>query len=185
MLFDSEPDRECWHESGHAVVGHHFGMQILAVGFSRPNGPDCEPYPSTWVPTDGFDADKVATQLLAGSAAEIVKLGDFDIMACNSDVRAFTKLQCASSRDHYINQAMEIIRAKNDVLVRVYERLMGARTNPPLQPFIDKDGIKKQVHLTPDELESLVETPKVKSNPFPPAPPKPAASPSRTNKPSE
>jgi hypothetical protein len=24
-LFDDEPDRECWHEAGHAIVGHHLG----------------------------------------------------------------------------------------------------------------------------------------------------------------
>ena len=26
VLFENEPDRECWHEAGHAVVANHLGM---------------------------------------------------------------------------------------------------------------------------------------------------------------
>jgi hypothetical protein len=156
ILSEDEPERECWHEAGHAVIANYLGMTVLAIGISWPNGPGAGAYPSTWVPTDGFDKDSIASQLLSGSAAEILKLGDFDVMACNSDVQGFKALGCLPSYDHYITQAMEILKARNDALVRVYERLMKERTNPSYGPFIDTDGIKKQKHLTREEFESLL-----------------------------
>ena len=156
MLFEDEPKRECWHEAGHAVIANQLGMTVLAIGFCWPNGPNGGAYPSTWVPTEGFENDSVAKQLLSGSGAEILKLGDFDVTACNSDVRAFRTLGCPFSRDHYINEAIEILKTKDDALVRVYEQLMKERTNPSHEPFVDTDGIKKQKHLTQEEFESLV-----------------------------
>lgn len=118
----------------------------------RPNG---EAYPSTWTPTDGFDKDGVAKQLVSGSAAEILKLGDFDIMARNSDLQAFKALGCPLSHDHYISWAVEVLKTKHGALASVYERLMKERKNPSHEPFIDADGIKKQKHLTQEEFESL------------------------------
>ena len=156
MLFEEEPERECWHEAGHAVMAKHLGMTVIAIGFSWPNGPNGEAYPSTWIPTDGFDKDSVAKQLVSGSAAEILELGDFDAMACNSDLRAFKALECPVSHDHYISSAVEILKTRHGALTRVYERLMKERTNPSREPFIDTDGIKKQKHLTHEEFESLV-----------------------------
>lgn len=92
LLFEDEPDRECWHESGHAVVAHHLGMTVLAIGFSWVNGEGRGPNPSSWIPTDGFDKESVATELFAGVAAEIIKLADYDIGAYRSDVRAWREL---------------------------------------------------------------------------------------------
>ena len=86
MLLESEPNRECWHEAGHALVAHHLGMTVLAIGFSWVRGEHHEPNPSSWIPTDGFDKDIVAVELFGGVAAEILKLGDYDVMAHGSDV---------------------------------------------------------------------------------------------------
>jgi hypothetical protein len=36
MLFEEEPERECWHEAGHAVMAKHLGMTVIAIGFSWP-----------------------------------------------------------------------------------------------------------------------------------------------------
>jgi len=157
MLFDDEPERECWHEAGHAIVGHHLGMTILAIGFSWVYGEDAAPNPSTWIPTDGFDKDIVGIELLAGVAAEIIKLGDYDIMACNADVQACRQVGCASSHEHYINQAIKILVEKNAPLVRVHKRLMEERVNPSYPPFVDTaDHMKKQRHLTQEDFESLM-----------------------------
>jgi hypothetical protein len=156
MLFDDEPDRECWHEAGHAVVAHHLGMTILAIGFSWVNGEGGAPNPSSWIPTDGFDKASVATELFAGVATEIVKLGNYDIGAYRSDVLAWRELGCGSSAEPYINQAIKILNERDDCLVRVYNRLMEERTDPSHEPFVDSDNIKKQVHLTREELESLL-----------------------------
>jgi hypothetical protein len=82
--------------------------------------------------------------------------GDFDVPACNSDVQAFRTMGCPFSRDHYINEAIEILKTKDDALVRVYEQVMKERTNPPRERFVDTDGIKKQKHLTQEEFESAV-----------------------------
>jgi hypothetical protein len=75
ILFEDEPERECWHEAGHAVVAHHLGMTVLAIGFSWVRGEDSAPNPSCWIPNDGFDKDSKATEFFAGVASEIVRLG--------------------------------------------------------------------------------------------------------------
>ena len=157
MLFEDEPERECWHEAGHAIVGHHLGMTVLAIGFSWANGENAEPNPSTWISTDGFDKDIAAVELLAGVAAEIIKLGDFNVLACNADVQACRKLGCTLSRDHYANEAITILGQKDATLVRVYNRLMEERVNASHPPFEDTvDHMKKQVHLTREEFEALI-----------------------------
>src|ERR1700752_4054057 len=97
VLYTDEPDRECWHEAGHAVVAHHFGMPIIAIGFSWVRGEHADPNPSSWIPTDGFDKEEAATEFFAGVAAEILKLGEYDMMACNVDVAAFKQLGCTST----------------------------------------------------------------------------------------
>src|SRR5215469_6883008 len=86
--------RECWHEAGHAVVGHRLGMTIIAIGFSWPYGEDHEPNRSSWIPTDRLDKEAMATELFAGIATAGKKLG-----------RAF-------SDDYYINQAHQILEQR-------------------------------------------------------------------------
>jgi hypothetical protein len=92
MLFESEPSRECWHEAGHAVVAHHLGMTVLAIGLSWVGGEHREPNPSSLIPTDGFDKNSVAIELFGGIAAEILKLGNYDVMAHSSDIHAWREL---------------------------------------------------------------------------------------------
>lgn len=157
MLFEDEPDRECWHEAGHAVVAHHFGMTVIAIGFSWVNGENSEPYPSSWIQTDGFDKESVAIEFLAGSAAEILKLGDYDVGAHRSDIIAWRQLGCSSTIEHYIKEAIEVLKQRDDSLVRVQNGLMQERTNASRAPFVDSgDKMKKQVHLTREEFESLL-----------------------------
>ena len=157
MLFESEPNRECWHEAGHAVVAHHLGMTVLAIGFSWVRGEDHEPNPCSWIPTDRFDKNSVAIELLGGVAAEILKLGDYDVMAHGSDVRAWRELGCSSSSDHYIQQAIGILKERDVALVRVYNKLMKERAHPSYPRFQDtEDRIWKQRHLTQEEFEGLM-----------------------------
>jgi hypothetical protein len=145
------------HEAGHAVVANHLGMTVIAIGFSWLRGEHQEPNPSCWIPTDGIDKESVAVHNLAGVAAEIVKLQDYNIMSCNSDVKACRELGCTLSHEHYIKQAIEILKERDDALVRVYHKLMEERVNPSHEPFIDTvDKMKKQVHLTREEFESLL-----------------------------
>jgi hypothetical protein len=130
-LFEDEPERECWHEAGHAIVGHHLGMKIIAIGFSWVRGEEHEPNPSTWVETyDGFERDKVATQCFGGVAAEIAKLKTYDWDACKSDGEHFKKLGCTSPFEHYVNEAAKIIVERDTALLRVYDRLMQERSSP-------------------------------------------------------
>jgi|SRR5437879_2374245 len=131
-------------------------MTVLAIGFSWVNGEKSAPYPSSWIPTDGFDKDSVAVELFAGTAGEIFKLRDYDIGAHRSDLKDWQTLGCGSPPDDYIHQAIEILRKRDDGLARVHKRLMQERINPSNEPFVDSDSIKKQVHLTPEEFESLV-----------------------------
>ena len=105
---------------------------------------------------DGFDKEVVAIELFAGMAAEVVKIGDYDIGAYRLDDHAWQALGCGSSPDHYVNQAIEILKARDGSLVRVYDRLMEERTNPSHAAFVDTDEIKRQVHLTEEEFESLL-----------------------------
>jgi hypothetical protein len=157
MLFDDEPDRECWHEAGHAIVGHHLGMKIIAIGFSWVSGQDHAPNPSTWLETfDGFAKDNLATQSAGGMAAEIIKLRDYDFMAGKSDRQGFQALGCALPFEHYVTKAIEILTETDAALVRVYEKLMLERNNPSNDPFVDTDGMKKQVHLNRQDFESLL-----------------------------
>jgi hypothetical protein len=156
LLSEFEPERECWHESGHAVVAQHLGMRVVAIGYAWVRGQDSEPNPCNWIATDGFDKDIVAIELFAGMAAEVVKLGDYDIGAYRLDVQAWQALGCGSSTERYINQTIEILRKRDDRLVRVYDRLMEERTNPSHNPFVDTDNVKRQVHLTQEEFESLL-----------------------------
>ena len=99
----------------------------FAIGFSWVSGDGISPNPSSWIPTDGFDKDSVATKLLAGVAAEIVKLGNYDIGAARSDIKAWRELECGSSEEHYINQAIKILNERDHSLVRVYNKLMEER----------------------------------------------------------
>jgi hypothetical protein len=157
MLFDCEPNRECWHEAGHAVVAHHFGMTVLAIGFSWVRGEHREPNPSSWIPTVGFDKDSVAIELFGGVAAEILKLGDYDVMAHNSDASDWRELGCSSSADHYIQQAIGILKERDAALVRVYSRLMEERVKPSYARFRDTgDHMWKQRHLTQEDFEALM-----------------------------
>ena len=158
MLFEEEPERECWHEAGHAIVGHHLGLTVLAIGYSWVSGENADPNPSTWMATyDGFDNHALATHALGGMAAEITKLGDYDMGASNSDGQHFQELGCSFSRDHYTNEAVRILAERDAALVRVYDRLMKERMNPSYPPFEDTiDHMKKQVHLTREEFEALM-----------------------------
>jgi hypothetical protein len=159
MLFEDEPERECWHEAGHAIVGHHLGMKIMAIGFSWISGEEHAPNPSTWIETfDGFENDLVATQCAGGVAAEITKLRDYDFMACKSDEQLFQQLGCAFPLEHYVNEAIKILGEREAALVRVYDRLMQERNRPSYSPFVDSvDHMKKQVHLKCDDFESLID----------------------------
>lgn len=156
VLFENEPDRECWHEAGHSVVANHLGMTVIAIGYSWVRGEHEEPNPSSWIPTDGFDKEAVGTEMFAGVAAEILKLGAYDMMACNVDVHAFKQLGCTQSHEYYINKAMDVLRERDAALVRVYEKLVSERTNPTHEPFIDDDGMKKQRHLSQEQFEALM-----------------------------
>ena len=135
-------------------------MAIRAIGFEWVRGNDAEPNPATWFATlDGFEKDTVATQLFAGKAAEIVKIGDYDLNAYSSDKRRWRTLGCHSSVGHYTQRAIEILKEENAAVVRVYNKLMEERTNPSREPFVDTDGVKRQVHLMQGEFESLLKPP--------------------------
>jgi hypothetical protein len=157
ILCDSEPNRECWHEAGHAVVAHHLGMPVLAIGFSWVRGEHHEPNPSSWIPTDGFDNSSVAIELFGGVAAEILKLGDYDVMAYRSDAHAWRELGCSSSADYYIQQAIGILQERDAALVRIFSRLMGERVEPSYPRFQDTEDHRwKQRHLTQEDFEALM-----------------------------
>ncbi|MFZ1007342.1 MAG: hypothetical protein WAN65_10925, partial [Candidatus Sulfotelmatobacter sp.] len=76
--------------------------------------------------------------------------------AYRSDLKAWQALGCGSSTHDYIKGAVEILKKRDDGLVRVHKRLMQERIDPSHEPFVDSDSIKKQVHLTRQEFESLV-----------------------------
>jgi hypothetical protein len=157
LIFDPEPDRECWHEAGHAVIAHHFGMTVLAIGFSWVSGKDDEPYPSSWILNAGFAKDRVATELLGGVAAEIIKLGNYDVMAYRPDVLPWRTLKCTSAARHYIQQAIVILKQRDAALVRVYNRLMTERASPSYPRVQDtEDGMWKQQHLSQEDFEALM-----------------------------
>jgi hypothetical protein len=162
-VFESEPSRECWHEAGHAVVAHHLGMKVLAIGLSWVRGERSEPNPSSWIPTDGFDNDRVAVELFGGAAAEILKLSNYDAMALHSDVEAFQELHCSHSPEYYIQQAIDILKEREEALECVHHRLMEERATPSYSRFQDTaDHMWKQRHLTQEDFEALMVVPRAK-----------------------
>ena len=99
----------------------------------------------------------MAIELFGGVAAETLKLGDYDVMAHGSDVRAWRDLGCSSSSDHYIQQAIGILKERDAGLVRVYDRLMQERAHPSYSRFQDtEDHIWKLRHLTQEDFEALM-----------------------------
>jgi hypothetical protein len=157
LLMEPEPERECWHEAGHAVVAHHLGMRVNGIGFTWVKGPEKEPYPSAFVPVTGSDKEAEATVLMAGSAAEILKCGDYDHNGRKYDIEKLNELHCGHPPDHHIGQAIEILRQRDSELRRVYEELMTAMAGNPKPTFRDKqDGLWKQVRLNRDAFETLM-----------------------------
>jgi hypothetical protein len=156
-IIDDDPNRECWHEAGHAVVAHSFGMSVWAIGLSWVNGLDNDPNPTTWIATNGFDKEQIAVQLGAGMAAEVIKLGNYNAMSFGSDVRQWKKLQCVlPTLDDYVHKAIEILKERDAALVRIHERLLHERVTPSHERFQDdRDQIWKQEHLTHEEFEAL------------------------------
>jgi len=156
FLFEPEPTRECWHDAGHGVTGYHLGIPVGAIGFTWSKGENVEPNPSTWSQTAGTDKDRVAVHLFGGMAAEILKLNDFDYNARIPDIQEFNRLGCAVSGDHYLEQAMNILKDRDAAFVRVHDELMRRRANPPTPRFKDTDNVWRQVHLTREEFEALM-----------------------------
>jgi len=145
---EPEPERECWHEAGHAVVAHHFAIRVNGIGFTWVKGADKEPYPSAFVHLTGSDKEAEATVLMAGTAAEILKSGDFDHNGRRSDVEKLNELHVSHPPDYYIGRAIEILKQRDAALRRVYEELMTAMTSKPEPQFRDKeDHLWKQVRL--------------------------------------
>ncbi len=156
FLFAPEPDRECWHEAGHGVTGYHLGILVAAIGFTWNNGENAEPNPSTWSETATADKQSVAVHLFGGMAGEILKLKDFDYNARIPDIQEFNRLGCALPGEHYLQQAMNILKERDAALVRVYNALMERRVTPPTPRFKDADNLWKQVHLRREEFEALM-----------------------------
>jgi hypothetical protein len=157
LLMEPEPDRECWHEAGHAVVAHHFELTVNGIGFTWKRGPENEPYPSAFVHSTGTDKEAEATMLMAGSAAEILKCGDYDHNGRRYDVEKLNELRCGHPPDYYIGLAIEILKQHDAALRRVYEELMTAMAGNPTPTFPDKlDGLWKQVRLTRDAFVTLM-----------------------------
>jgi hypothetical protein len=156
VITAAEPDRECWHESGHGVTGYRLGTEIHAIGFEWLRGEDAEPNPTTWtIPC--ADGEYEAIHLFGGMAAELLKLKTFDHFARLPDVQRFNRLGCKCPSDHYLDQAMNLLKQNDAALVRVYEALMQRRVNPPRQRFKDSDGVWRQVHLTKEEFAALMD----------------------------
>jgi len=154
---EPEPERECWHEAGHAVVAHHSGIRVNGIGFTWAKGPEKEPYPSAFVHLTGSDEEAEATMLMAGSAAEILKCGDFDRNGRRNDVKKFDALRCGHPPDHHIGQAIAILKQRDVALRRVYEELMTAMEGSPKPTFRNKqDGLWNQVRLNRDAFETLM-----------------------------
>jgi hypothetical protein len=156
FLFAPEPDRECWHEAGHGVTAYCLGIRVAAIGFTWGRGENAEPNPSTWSDTATADKDCVAVHLFGGMAAEILKLNDYDYNARSLDAQAFKRLGCKLPGDHYLQQAMNILKEHDAALERVYNALMKRRVTPPTPRYKDTDDLWKQVHLRQDELEALM-----------------------------
>ena len=157
-IIHDDPERECWHEAGHAVIARHFGMTVLAIGFSWVCGPSRDPNPSSWISTDGFDKEQIAVQVGAGIAAEVIKLGNYNAMSIGSDYEQWKNLNCAlPTIDDYVHKAIEILKERDAALMRVYERLMQERVKPSYSRFQDTvDHMWKQVLLTQEDFEALM-----------------------------
>jgi hypothetical protein len=156
FLVATEPDRECWHEAGHGVTGYYLGIPVQAIGFTWNKGENVEPNPSTWSETATADKESVAVHLFGGMAAEILKLKDFDYNARIPDIQEFNRLGCTLPGEHYLQQAMNILKERDPALVRVYNVLMKRRINPPAPRFRDADNVWRQVHLRREEFEALM-----------------------------
>ena len=78
-------------------------------------------------------------------AAEVLKLKDFDYHARIRDVQQFNQRGCKLPGEHYLEQAMNVLKERDAVLVRVYNKLMERRVNPLTPRFKDTDGLWKQV----------------------------------------
>jgi len=157
LLMEPEPDRECWHEAGHAVVAHHFQLTVNGIGFTWKRGPQNEPYPSAFVHTTGSDKEAEATMLMAGSAAEILKCGDYDHNGRRNDVEKLNELHCGHPPDYYIGLAIEILKQHDAALKRVFDELRTAMAGNPTPTFRDKlDGLSKQVRLTREAFVILM-----------------------------
>jgi hypothetical protein len=151
-----EPDRECWHEAGHGVTGYHLGIPVMAIGFTWHEGENAEPNPSNWCDLATADRESVAVYLFGGTAAEILKLNDYDYNARKLDLQQFGGLGCTLPGNHYREQAMNILKERDAALERVYNALMERRVTPPTPRFKDTDGVWRQVHLTREEFEALM-----------------------------
>src|SRR5215469_4725346 len=147
FLSKIEPDRECWHEAGHAVTGYHLGIPVQAIGYQWPSGEHVEPNPCSWCDTAGADKEKLAIQLFGGMAAETLKLQDHDYLAKGLDMKMFKELECELSWEHYLEQAMNILTEHDAALRRVQNALMERRASPPTERFKDTDDVWRQIHL--------------------------------------
>jgi hypothetical protein len=156
FLFAPEPSRECWHEAGHGVTGYHLGIRIGAIGFTWNKGENAEPNPSTWSETGTADKERAAVHLFGGMAAEILKLNDIDYNARIPDIQQFNGLGCRLTGEHYLQQAISILKERDAALVRVHKVLVNRRDNPPTPRFKDADNLWKQVHLGREEFEALM-----------------------------
>ena len=157
LLMEPEPERECWHEAGHAVVAHHFGIRVNGIGFTWVKGRDNEPYPSAFVHLTGSDKEAEATVLMAGSAVEILKCGDFDHNGRKKDVEKLNELHRGQPPNHYIGQAIEILKQRDTALRRVYEELMKAMAGKPEPQYRDKqDHLWKQIRLNREAFQTLM-----------------------------
>jgi hypothetical protein len=158
LLMEREPERECWHEAGHAVVAHHSRIQVNGIGFSWDRGPNSQPNPSAFLHLTGADKEAEATVLMAGSAAEILKCGDFDHPGRSDDIKKFDALHCGHPPDYHVGLAIEILKQHDAALRRVYDQLLTAMAGSPTPTFRDKlDGLMKQVRLTREAFVALME----------------------------
>lgn len=157
FITETDNERECWHEAGHAVVAHHLGMTVLALGYSWVAGLRGDPNPSSWIPTHGFDDETIAVELGAGIAAEVFKLGNYNALALAHDFRIWKARNCLlPTYDECVDKAIRILHERDAAFVRVHERLLKERTTPSYPKFQDTDQMWKQQHLTREDFEALM-----------------------------
>ena len=78
-------------------------------------------------------------------------------MHIDSDRNACEALGHTLTTNEYITKAITILKEKDEALVRVHTKLMEEREHPSCGLFIDaEDGVKRQIHLTREEFESLL-----------------------------